>query len=181
MDIFIELTKVKATRADGYRYTVPITIRVGAIRSFQPVDADCHENGTVMVMNDGKMFEVTQRYDYVWYAIKSSGGIDAISEPAMSGPQAKTSPMTNSDRPMGRVFCESLVTSSKAKRNSFHDWVKVKSATTASAGNASGMKTVQSACKRLAPSTSAASSRSEGTVLKYEMVNQVENGTEKIR
>jgi hypothetical protein len=59
--------------------------------------------------------------------------------------------------------------------------VKVKRVMTASAGSARGIKMVNSERRRVAPSTSAASSRSEGMVLKYEMASQVENGTAKIR
>jgi hypothetical protein len=44
--------------------------------------------------------------------------------------------------------------------------VKVKRVITARAGSASGMKMVTSERRRVAPSTSAASSRSEGMVLK---------------
>src|SRR5256885_2158395 len=109
------------------------------------------------------------------------GGSDDIRDIAISAPHWKTSPLISPARPAGIVFCESFVTRSSAKKNSFHEFVKAKSAITASAGSASGIMMRTSDCNRVAPSTSAASSSSLGMVLKYEIASQVQKGTVKIK
>src|SRR5512144_1970733 len=64
--------------------------------------------------------------------------------------------------------------------NSFHDSVNANSAAHTSPGIVIGSTMRQSAWMRVAPSTIAHSSTSFGTVRKYPMRSQVQNGTRKV-
>ena len=64
--------------------------------------------------------------------------------------------------------------------NSFQESVKAKSAAQTSPGTAIGSTMRRSAWMRVAPSTSAHSSTSFGTVRKYPIKSHVQNGTRNV-
>src|SRR5687767_122306 len=97
----------------------------------------------------------------------SSGGIDMIVEAAIIAPQKVWSATWNEVRPTGAVMNSLFWTRTSAYRNSFHESVNENTATTTIAGAESGTMMRQSTIHLVAPSTSAASSSSIGTVRKY--------------
>src|SRR5262245_13252403 len=106
-----------------------------------------------------------------------TGGSALMTVEAISGPQKNTSCDMNVASPVVTVRALLVVVNTCAYRNSFHACVNEKNVTTTRAGSDMGSTTRSSAVMRLQPSTRAASSSSTGTLLKYPMSNQAQNGT----
>src|SRR5579859_5961265 len=110
-----------------------------------------------------------------------TGGIDVMTAPAIIWPQKKTSCPSIVWMPTMAVRESTLLMKTRAYKNSFHDSVNEKSATTATAGSEMGIVTRRSAPRRVQPSIRAASSSSAGMLLKYPTSSHVQNGTVKLR
>ena len=107
----------------------------------------------------------------------STGGRALITVEAISGPQKNTSCDMKFTRPVVTVRALVVLVNTCAYRNSFQAWVNEKNVTTTRAGSDIGSTIRTRAPTRLHPSTRAASSRSNGTDLKYPIKSQVQNGT----
>src|ERR1041384_4166687 len=113
-------------------------------------------------------------------AYMTTTGMLTSSDAAASCPCGTTSPTIIDCIPTGSVLYSCFVMNTKAKRNSFQALVSVNSATASSPGLARGSTTRPNACKRVQPSTSAASSSSMGIDEKYPTSSQVANGSVKV-
>src|SRR5690606_35843849 len=99
---------------------------------------------------------------------KTMLGIAASTEPAARGPSATLpSPPRKVDGVMGRAECSGEWSSTRAKKNSFHEETKLNSAAATTPGASSGKTMRRSTSRRLAPSIDPASSSSTGMPATY--------------
>jgi hypothetical protein len=84
---------------------------------------------------------------------------------------------TKRARVTGRVARSGLLRSTRAKKNSFQAEMNANSAVATMPGASNGATTLRSACRRVAPSTAAASSRSRGTLRTKPCSIQSANGS----
>src|SRR5436190_20076020 len=108
-------------------------------------------------------------------------GTPTSSAPAMSTPQKYTAPPISSvATPSGTGFCSEMDTKASEYRTSCMDSVNEKITAVITPGQLTGSTTRSSAPNWLHPSIIAASSISNGTVLKNPMRSHVQNGIVKV-